>query len=76
MAQQVKADHNSRASAGSSTDGAKPMFGERNTRKPIKTIIGIVVLLALSFILYQLGEKTGRHRTSPPDAQRNVMPLR
>lgn len=37
---------------------AQPTFGARNTHKPIKTIIGIALLLVLSFVLYQINGKS------------------
>ena len=60
MPQQAKAtpinQPPTRGSPGSAP--AQPSFGVRNKHKPTKTIIGIALLLVLSFVLYQINGKS------------------
>lgn len=53
-----------------------PAFGKRNTQKPIKAIIGIVILLVLSFVFYEFRDKSRDHQTAPANTQSTTAPKR
>jgi hypothetical protein len=54
-----------------SNDGAyHPDCGEEHDHKPTKAIIGVGLLVVLSFLLYEFnGEAAGRLTSAPPPAQ-------
>lgn len=49
-----------------------PEFGARHTHKPVKAIIGIAVLLILSFVLYQFRDKARHHPSKPAPASQGT----
>lgn len=55
----------------STNDGAyHPECGEEHDHKPTKAIIGVGLLVVLSFLLYELnGKAPGRHMSATPPAQ-------
>jgi hypothetical protein len=50
----------------------RPEFGARNTHKPIKAIIGIAILLILSFVLYQFRDKARNQGPNPAPASQGT----
>lgn len=75
QAEANRANHASDPVAGhAAASAAQPAFGKRNTQKPIKAIIGIVILLVLSFVLYELKDKSRDHQTTPATSQSNPAP--
>jgi hypothetical protein len=78
MPQQAKAtpidQPPTRGSAGSAP--AQPSFGVRNKHKPTKTIIGIALLLVLSFLLYEINGKSKVEQPAPAATSDRAAPSR
>jgi len=75
QAQTNPVDHASEPVAGKTANAAAgPAFGKRNTQKPIKAIIGIVILLVLSFVFYEFRDKSRDHQTAPANTQSTNAP--
>jgi hypothetical protein len=49
-----------------------PEYGQRNTHKPMKAIIGIAILLILSFVLYQFRDKSRNQPPTPAPASQGM----
>lgn len=51
-------------------------FGVRNKHKPTKTIIGIALLLVLSFVLYEINGKSKVEQPAPAATSDRAAPSR
>jgi len=78
QAEANRVNHGSEPVAGNAATSAAPLptFGRRNTQKPIKAIIGIVILLVLSFVLYEISDKSHAHRNPPGNSPSPTAPQR